>query len=186
MYLKGDSVSKDDAKGMSFLQEAAVNGNFEAQKYLKESAKKTDWERVSKIQWVLAAAEQGDVEAQARLGVLYSSSPQSNYQEALAWYKKAASQGNTRAMVNLGDMYKGGEGVLANIQEAFNWYSKAAEMGNGDAMSKVGWMYYKGEGTKTDPIEAFSWFKKAWNAKERRRENTEFIIDLYDKTSVKK
>ena len=186
MYLKGDSVSKDDAKGMSFLQEAAVNGNVEAQQYLKESAKKTDWERVSKIQWVLAAAEQGDVEAQARLGVLYSSSPQLNYQEALAWYKKAASQGNTRAMVDLGDMYKRGEGVLANIQEAFNWYSKAAEMGNGDAMSKIGWMYYKGEGTKTDLIEAFSWFKKAWNAKERRRENTEFIIDLYDKTSVKK
>jgi len=186
MYLKGDSVSKDEAKGMLLLQGAAVNRNAEAQRYLEANVKKTDWERVSKIQWVLAAAEQGDAEAQARLGVLYSSSPESNYQEALAWYKKAASRGSTRAMVDIGDMYKRGEGVLANLQEAFNWYSKAAEMGNGDAMSMIGWMYYKGEGLKTDPIEALSWFKKAWNAKERRRENTEFIIDLYDKISVKK
>ena len=185
MYLKGDSVSKDQAKGMLFLQEAAVNGNVEAQEYLKERAKKTDWESVSKIQWVLAAAEQGDADAQTRLGVLYSSSPESNYQEALAWYKKAASQGNTRAMVDIGDMYKRGKGVLANLQEAFNWYSKAAEMGNGDAMSMLGWMYYKGEGLKKDPIEALSWFKKAWNAKERGRTNTELIINLYDETSVK-
>ena len=186
MYLKGDSFSKDEAKGMLFLQEAAANGDVEAQEYLKESAKKTEWDKVSKIQWVLAAAEQGDTEAQARLGVLYSSSPESNYQEALAWYKKAASQGNTRAMVDIGDMYKRGKGVPANIQEAYNWYSKAAELGNGDAMGMVGWMYYKGEGLKTDPIEALSWFKKAWNAKERTRENKEFIIDLYDETSVKK
>jgi TPR repeat protein len=186
MYLKGDSFSKDEAKGMLFLQKAAANGDVEAQEYLKESAKKTEWDKVSKIQWVLAAAEQGDADAQARLGVLYSSSPESNYQEALAWYKKAASQGNTKAMVDIGDMYKRGKGVSPNIQEAYNWYSKAADMGNGDAMSMVGWMYYKGEGLKTDPIEALSWFKKAWNAKERRRENTEFIIDLYDETSVKK
>ena len=89
-------------------------------------------------------------------------------------------------MVDIGDMYKRGKGVPANIQEAYNWYSKAAELGNGDAMGMVGWMYYKGEGLKTDPIEALSWFKKAWNAKERTRENKEFIIDLYDETSVKK
>ena len=186
MYLKGDSVSKDDAKGMSFLQEAAANGNVEAQQYLKESANKTDWERVSKIQWVLAAAEQGDVEAQARLGVLYSSSPQSNYQEALAWYKKAASQGNARAMVDIGDMYKRGKGVLANLQEAFNWFSKAAELGDGDAMSRIGWMYYKGEGFKTDRKEALFWFKKAWNARERRVQNAKEIVDLYDEISLKK
>jgi TPR repeat protein len=186
MYLKGDSVSKDDAKGMSFLQEAAVNGNVEAQQYLKESAKKTDWERVSKIQWVLAAAEQGDVEAQARLGVIYSSSPESNYEEALAWYKKAASQGNTRAMVDIGDMYKRGKGVVANLQEAFNWYSKAAEIGNGEAMSRIAHMYCNGEGLKTDRKEALSWFKKAWSAKERQDQNAKEIVDLYYETSVKK
>ena len=186
MYLKGDSVSKDEAKGMLLLQGAAVNGNAEAKRYLKENTKKTDWERVSKIQWVLAAAEQGDVEAQARLGAIYSSSQQANYQEALEWYKKAASQGNTRAMVDIGDLYKRGIGVVANLQEAFNWYSKAAEIGNGDAMSRIGWMYYKGEGLKKDRKEALSWFIKAWNAKERQVRNAEEIVDLFDVTSTKK
>jgi TPR repeat protein len=186
MYLKGDSVSKDEAKGMLLLQGAAVNGNAEAKRYLKENTKKTDWERVSKIQWVLAAAEQGDAEAQARLGAIYSSSQQANYQEALEWYKKAASQGNTRAMVDIGDLYKRGIGVVANLQEAFNWYSKAAEIGNGDAMSRIGWMYYKGEGLKTDRKEALSWFIKAWNAKERQVRNAEEIVDLLDVTSTKK
>jgi TPR repeat protein len=49
-------------------------------------------------------AEQGDADAQYRLGVLYANGygVPKDYVQARQWYEKAAAQGNTIAQYNLG------------------------------------------------------------------------------------
>ena len=54
-----------------------------------------------------ALADQGDVDAQFNLGVMYDNGegvPQ-DYAEAVRWYRLAAEQGNASAQFNLGSMY---------------------------------------------------------------------------------
>ena len=58
-------------------------------------------------------AEQGDVDAQFTLGVMYDRGegvPQDDT-EAVRWYRLAADQGHVTAQYNLGFMYDYGEGL---------------------------------------------------------------------------
>ena len=80
-------------------------------------------------------AEQGDADAQFRLGVMYDIGqgvPQDEA-KAAAWYKKAAEQGDADAQLNLGLMYDNGRGVPQDEVRAVAWYRKAAEQGNENA-----------------------------------------------------
>ncbi len=68
-------------------------------------------------------AEQGHVNAQFNLGIMYAYSqgvPQ-DYAEAVMWYRMAAEQGNANAQNNLGVMYSTGHGVPQD-------YTKAGEV----------------------------------------------------------
>ena len=74
------------------------------------------------------AAEQGDAEAQYKLGFMYegSDSVPEDYTEAAKWYRKAAEQGHVEAQYSLGDMYANGEGVPQHDIEAYARYSVLA------------------------------------------------------------
>ena len=112
---------------------------------------------------MLSMAEQGDVDAQAYLGLMYAEGkgvPEDDA-EAVKWFLKAAEQGNAYAQYNLGFMYAEGEGVPEDDAEAVKWYRKAAEQGNVDAQHKLGFIYAKGEGVPKDDAEAVKWFRKA-------------------------
>jgi hypothetical protein len=77
-------------------------------------------------------AEQGDADAQARLGLLYDLGkgvPQDDA-EAVKWYRKAADQGLAPAQFNLGLMYDNGQGVPQDYVQAHMWYNLAAAKGN--------------------------------------------------------
>ena len=86
--------------------------------------------------WYTKAAEQGHVEAQYKLGRLYTFSgdddevPQ-DYKLAFFWYTKAAEQGHIFAQYNLGRLYRlsGDDGAPQDYKQAFFWYTKAAEKG---------------------------------------------------------
>src|SRR5216683_305998 len=85
-------------------------------------------------------AEQGDAEAEAKLGSMYSHGlgvPQ-DYAEALRWYHKAADQGYAKAQHNLGNMYYYGRGVPQDRGEAERWYHKAADQGDEYARRALG------------------------------------------------
>lgn len=126
------------------------------------------------VLWYRKAADQGNVDAQNRLGeqLGYShpvgaDSYQSwsftrhiiNSTEAVKWFRKAAEQGHAKAQVNLGSMLTSELGVERNPDnpEAFKWFSKAAEQGNAEAMYAVGRAYFKGEGTKQNYAKAYQW-----------------------------
>ena len=105
------------------------------------------------------AAEQGEVNAQLKLGVMYYNGEgvPKNLQEAAKWFHKAAEQGDAEAQYSLGMMYNYGEGVPTNLQEAVKWYRKAAEQGDELAQYSLGIMYYEGLGVPESPVYAYAW-----------------------------
>ena len=88
---------------------------------------------------VKKSAEQGDVDAQFRLGFMYSigEGVLEDDAEAVRWYRKAAEQGDAGAQNNLGLMYANGEGVPEDDAEAVRWFHKAAEQGLVNAQCAV-------------------------------------------------
>ncbi len=87
------------------------------------------------VKWFQKAAEQGQVDAQNNLGVMYSNGQGvlQDYEQAVEWYRKAAEQGYTSAQNNLGVMYQKGQGVLKDPKQAIKWYRRAAEEGEASA-----------------------------------------------------
>jgi TPR repeat protein len=82
-----------------------------------------------------ARAEQGDVEAQNNLGLMYDNGegvPQ-DYAEVVRWYRLAAEQGLASAQFNLGLMYDTGYGVPEDDAEAMRWHRLAADQGQAQA-----------------------------------------------------
>ena len=108
-------------------------------------------------------AEQGNIEAQINLGVMYYKGvgvTQDN-KEAVKWYRLAAEQGYARAQHNLGFMYDKGKGVTQDNKEAVKWYRLAAEQGYARAQHNLGFMYDKGKGVTQDYKEAMKWYRLA-------------------------
>jgi TPR repeat protein len=108
-------------------------------------------------------AEQGNLDAQTNLGLMYykgMSVPQ-DYAEALKWYRLAAEQGVAVAQKNLGYLYDRGIGVSHDYAEALKWYRLAAEQGNSDAQTNLGVMYYNGNGVLQSNVMAHMWYNIA-------------------------
>jgi hypothetical protein len=91
------------------------------------------------MKWWRKAADQGNAQAQAVLGLLYyhGEGVPSNYAEAIKWWRKAADQGNAGAQANLGFMYYHGEGVPRDNAQAMKWWRKVADQGNAGAQANL-------------------------------------------------
>lgn len=135
-----------------------------------------------KISQIEAAASQGEVIAQNKLGYLYymgKGVPQ-DYKKALIWYRKAAeqdlseaqtkfggmyylsfSEAQVEAQVRIGSMYLKGLGVPQDYKESLIWYRRAAEQGFSWAQTKLGGMYYLGLGVPQDYKESLKWYRRA-------------------------
>lgn len=72
-------------------------------------------------------AEQGNMEAQRRLGIMYrhGKGVAQNDELALKWYRRAAQQGHVLAQNSLGIMYRFGLGVKKNPKQALYWSERA-------------------------------------------------------------
>jgi len=108
-------------------------------------------------------AEQGHVDAQFNLGLMYDKgegTPQ-DYAAALKWYRLAAEQGDASAQYNVALMHDQGEGTAQDYAEALQWYRLAAAQGDADAQYNLGVMYGKGLGTPQDYAEAHKYYNLA-------------------------
>ena len=88
---------------------------------------------------VRAQAEQGDAEAQYKLGLRYGTGegvPQDDA-EAVRWLCLAADQGFASAQYNLGLKYDTGEGVPQNDVTAHMWFNLAASRSTGDLRDRA-------------------------------------------------
>ena len=84
-----------------------------------------------------ALAEQGDADAQAMLGGMYSAGrgvPR-NYMEAVKWARLAAEQGHSEAQFSLAISHAFGFGGLSiDVVESYKWAAIAASNGMADAV----------------------------------------------------
>ena len=80
------------------------------------------------LEWFHKSANQGNVEALARLGGMYyhGFGVAKDYAKAVEWWRKSAKQGNVYAQFELGGMYYEGRGVAKNRSIACDWWRKAA------------------------------------------------------------
>lgn len=110
-----------------------------------------------------AKAENGDANAQVKLGDKYNSGEgvTKDSTEAVKWYRKAAEQGLAEAQYDLGGKYDRGDGVAKDLGEALKWYRKAADQGHSTAEYNLGVMYYRAFGMPQDLPEAVKWYRKA-------------------------
>ncbi|MDB3945173.1 sel1 repeat family protein [Gammaproteobacteria bacterium] len=84
------------------------------------------------MKWFTLAADKGDANAQAFLGLMYyygEGIPQ-DYKTALKWYTLAAEKGDANAQAFLGLMYGKGDGVSQDNVYAYMWVNIAASNGN--------------------------------------------------------
>jgi TPR repeat protein len=134
----------------------------------------------------LAAAKDGDVNAQYALAVLYDQGlgTTQNFTEAIAWYRRAALSGHVNAQANLGFAYEEGRGVEQDYVAAAEWYRKAAEQGDVEAQANLGLYYASGQGVNRDDVEAHMWLNLAISRieaiKTRRR-----LMDARDEVATR-
>ena len=84
------------------------------------------------LKQVRFAAEQGDPEAQNRLGICYTNGigVRKAPEEAVKWFRKAAEQGFAKAQYDLGLCYERGFGVSKDPAEAEKWFLEAEKRMN--------------------------------------------------------
>lgn len=106
---------------------------------------------------LMQLADQGDADAQYKLGVMYGDGlgVKQNSAEAVRWYRKAADQGHVDAQLNLGAAYSFGFGVKGNSAEAVRWYRKAADQGHADAQLNLCLMYARGHNVRQNNVTAY-------------------------------
>jgi len=111
----------------------------------------------------LQLAEQGNVDAQFQVGMIYAMGAgiAEDDKQAVAWFGKAAEQGHREAQTKLGFMYAIGKGAAQNSSSAIYWFYKAAEQGDPTAQYNLGLIYAQGQGVAKDKNLAFSWYSKA-------------------------
>jgi TPR repeat protein len=166
-YEHGNGLRKDKAEAMKWYRMAAEKGHAVAQYNLGVCY--SDGDVVAKhpdpvdaiinlgrstlgmvsvakdaaeaVKWFRKAGEQGNADAQNKLGCCYEegSGVKKDLAEAAKWYRKAAEQGNAAAQYNLGVCYKSGTGVPKNFVEAHKWHNLASAQGFGTAKTQRFW-----------------------------------------------
>lgn len=108
-------------------------------------------------------AEQGDAEAQAQLGVLYSTGIQvpRNLDEALKWYQKSADQGSSLGQYNLAFMYIRGEAVKEDLAKGRELLTLSSDQGFDKAKFDLGYMYLQGLGGEQDTDHGMALIREA-------------------------
>lgn len=114
-------------------------------------------------QQYIIAADEGQVWAQARLGVLYARAENDpvRWKKAVRLLQLAAGQGDTEAQYELAGMAAAGRGMPASDAEAFGYMKEAASRGMADAQYQLAAMYAAGRGTAEDDDAAAEWGRRA-------------------------
>ena len=180
IYAEGLQGVKDYPQALMWFIFAAAKGDIEAMEFRDSLAGKMTPMQITQAQRLVrefkpqdyyaksfrefkVLAEQGDVDAQFKLGVIYYSGQgvPGDYVEALNWFKKAALRGHPLAQYNVGYMNEKGEGTPQDYVEAAKYYRQAAERGNQLAQYNLGYMYEKGQGVLPDEVQALMWYNLA-------------------------
>lgn len=114
-------------------------------------------------------AEQGDIDAQYKVGVmslhstwLFDAESVDDYHWAWKQLEIAAKRGHPGANYEIARCYEeGNREVKKNIKKAVELYKKAVDLGSADAAFRLGELYRDGTLVKADKQKALSWFRSA-------------------------
>lgn len=111
----------------------------------------------------ITAADEGQVWAQTRLGVLYARTENDplRWEKAVRLLQLAAGQGDGEAQYELAVMAATGRGMPASDVEAFTYMNQAAARGVADAQYQLASMHAGGRGTLADKQAAAEWGRRA-------------------------
>lgn len=153
-----DSKSLDIAEAHAWLNKAALQGHQAAQTLLASEKWKKAVPQVpvdppdshpahtaqeltgnETLETLIQQAEDGDVNAQYNLGIMFYNGEgvEKDYANAMHWFVMAANQGDAEAQFNLGIMIGRGEGVTKDPKVSRQWFEKAAEQGHPEATEIV-------------------------------------------------
>ena len=112
---------------------------------------------------LIRLAEQGDVDSQFELGVIYAHGKdvKQDYEQAVFWFQKAAENGHIGAMSNLGIHYCLGQGCAIDYAQGLMWWENAANLGEATAIYNLGVAYAEGKIVKRNLSKATELFLQA-------------------------
>lgn len=115
------------------------------------------------ISSIIAAAEQGDLNAQIALAVMYDHGEgvPKDLTQSFKWLLRAAQAGQAQAQYLVSDSYKHGQGVAKDEAEGLAWLRKSGENGHVPAQLALGLEYSQGMTVQRNNTEAALWFRKA-------------------------
>ena len=128
--------------------------------------------RLSFLDSLLPAANNGDAQSAVLLGGFYEFGPPSStdLKQALYWYTKAANLDDNLAEFELGVMYLDGNGVVKDQKASAEWFRKSAHHGYAPAEYLLGRMYDEGEGVDQNHYSAVAWLIAAAYQGDRQAE----------------
>lgn len=118
------------------------------------------------IKWLQKSAEQGDINGQFHLGIMYRGGydvvlAKDEY-KAVELVRKAAERGYMDGQRTLGEFYASGFGdVPKDGRKALEWFKKAAEQGDPLAQNMIGHVYNDGLGVPKNKKQATEWYRKS-------------------------
>ena len=116
------------------------------------------------LQYQRCIANQGDSEAQLKMGIAYrdgSDGPPKDLAAAFKWFQLSAKQGNQYAQLNLGMLYDNSQGVAQDYAKAVSWYRKAVKQGSVTAKYRLAYHYFYGFGVPKNTAKASELYKQA-------------------------
>jgi len=180
---------KEDEENL--LYNSAMQGDLQAQLAWGDLMCEKNESQQSYI-WYKKAAEQGNKEAQYKLGTMYYNGIgiEKDYYQAIVWLKNAYKQGHKEAGILA--MQIGKEAIKIQEEEKIRttaikgdpqsqfdlgdllfekkeykqgsyWYKKASEQNHAEAQYKLALNYYLGTGIEEDYSQALFWAIKAFN-----------------------
>jgi TPR repeat protein len=158
----GLKLNEDQDKANEFLLKSAQGGFAPAQRRYGLSLPHTD---PASQEWLLAAAQQGDDEAEMWMGAATEDGwfGITDLSAAIKWYRMAAEDGQAGAQFLLGNRYEKGHGVEQNYATAAEWFRKAAQhtlpiqtgTGVNEGRYHLALLYIEGRGVPQDYVQAY-------------------------------
>lgn len=112
------------------------------------------------MEWLEKAAEQGNADAQNKLGEYYIGVGVET-RKAFELFQKAAENGSKEAQRNLGKCYMKGLGVNKLPAEAVKYYKKAAEQGDAEAQYLFATCLFIGNAVTQNVKQAVEYYQKS-------------------------
>ena len=153
------------------LQTRALSNDIDAQYQLgmlffkdnHNHGKQVRRDYIVAAKWLKMASSRGHIEAQYRLGLMYSKGQGlvRSFNKMFYWLHQAAEAGHVNAQSKLGVLYFNGSGTKVDYAESVYWYQLAANQGHSGAMSNLASMYEHGYGVTRDLKKAMILYRSA-------------------------